>query len=281
MVSNLLDFIAAQLSIYGPDFIKKILIALVFFLVAYLLSKRLVTKVKNKIKYQAIGETQDYINKTSQLIGSITFMLCMVFVVLIVFQIIGVDVALLIGWLSLGIWFAMETTISNMIAWMMMLTNKKVHIGDFVKILWKFKLLWTIENITIRYTVISTLDRRKMIIPNALMMSTPIKTLKIEKLVRGDIEFNIPRHCDIPRVRTKIQEVINGYQDILYKENTNTIVAGFDERWIKLKTYFFVDPRVSWSWFGIKSDMRIQLQSEFKKYWILLPYIHVSLYEYN
>lgn len=277
MASNLLDFIALQMSLYGPDFIKKFLIAFAFFIVAYILSKRLVKKIKNKIEYQAIGETQDYVNKASQLIGSIVFILCIVFIVLIVFQIIGVDTALLIWWLSMGIWFAMETTISNMIAWMMMLTNKKVHIGDFVQILWKFKLLGTIENITIIHTVIYTLDRRRMIIPNSLMMATPIKTLKTEKLIRGNLGFTVSRHCDIPRIKKKIQEIVNNYEDILYKENITTIVIGFDEVGIKLKTYFFVDAWVSWSWFGIKSDMRIQIQSEFKKYWILLPNIHLSL----
>lgn len=277
MFSNLIDFISAELAIYGPDLIKKFLIAFAFFIVVYILSKRLVKRIKDKIKYQAVWETQDYINKTSQLIGSITFVLCMVFAVLIFLQIIGVDVALLIWGISLWIWFAMETTISNMIAWMMMLTNKEVRIWDFVQILWKFNMLGTIDNITIRYTVISTLDKRRMVIPNSLMIATPVKTLKTEKLVRWDISFTIPRYCDLSWIRKKVKEIVDVYQDVLYKENTNTVVIGFDEKGIKLKTYFFVDPKVSGTWFGIKSDIRVNLQSELKKHWILLPYLHVSL----
>jgi len=42
----------------------------------------------------------------------------------------------------------------------------------------------TIEEITIRHTVVRTIDKRRLLIPNMLMASTPVKTLKTEDLVR-------------------------------------------------------------------------------------------------
>ncbi|HCB51916.1 TPA: hypothetical protein DEP21_05130 [Patescibacteria group bacterium] len=41
-----------------------------------------------------------------------------------------------------------------------------------------------IEEITIRYTVIRTLDLRQVIIPNMTLISTPIKTFSSEDLVK-------------------------------------------------------------------------------------------------
>ncbi|MBU0626136.1 mechanosensitive ion channel family protein [Patescibacteria group bacterium] len=41
-----------------------------------------------------------------------------------------------------------------------------------------------IEEITIRYTVIRTLDLRQVVIPNTTLISTPIKTFSAEELVR-------------------------------------------------------------------------------------------------
>ncbi|HCB51917.1 TPA: hypothetical protein DEP21_05135 [Patescibacteria group bacterium] len=46
------------------------------------------------------------------------------------------------------------------------------------------KLLGTIEEINIRYTVIRTFDKRRTIVPNSIIAKTPIRTLKTEPILR-------------------------------------------------------------------------------------------------
>ena len=97
----------------------------------------------------------------------------------------------------MSIGFAMETTIGNMIAGIMLMTNEKVKLGDFVQFMGSLNIMGTIEEINVRYTVIRTFDKRRTIIPNSIIASTPIKTLKTETLIRGKVKLRLPRTIDI------------------------------------------------------------------------------------
>jgi small-conductance mechanosensitive channel len=66
----------------------------------------------------------------------------------------------------------------------MIITNKKINLGDFVQFMGSLKMMGTIEEINVRYTVIRTFDKKRTIIPNSVLAKTPIKTHKVEPLIR-------------------------------------------------------------------------------------------------
>jgi small-conductance mechanosensitive channel len=124
----------------------------------------------------------------------------------------------------------METTIGNMIAGIMIITNKKINLGDFVQFMGNLKMMGTIEEINVRYTVIRTFDKKRTIIPNSILTKTPIKTHKIEPLIRGEILFTVPRYVHIPQIKQIFIETINAHEKVFYKEYTNVRIENFDER---------------------------------------------------
>jgi small-conductance mechanosensitive channel len=180
-------------------------------------------------------------------------------------------------WISLGIWFAMETTIWNMVSWIMILTNKKVRLWDYVQMTWSLNISWTIDEINIRYTVVKTLDKRRVIVPNMILAATPIKTLKAEPLIRWEIDFILPRHVEINQIKTLLTDTINLEEKVLHKEYTTVFIKSFDSRWINFKWFFFFNPKW-WKWnFVIWSELRTKIQTIFKKYWISIPYEHITI----
>ncbi|HCY21714.1 TPA: hypothetical protein DIC40_07920 [Patescibacteria group bacterium] len=68
-----------------------------------------------------------------------------------------------------------------------MLTNKKIKLGDFVEFLGKLNLKGIIEEVNVRYTVIRSFDKRRTIIPNSIVAKTPIRTLKSEPILKGEL----------------------------------------------------------------------------------------------
>jgi small-conductance mechanosensitive channel len=129
----------------------------------------------------------------------------------------------------------METTIGNMMAGIMLMTNEKVKLGDLVQFMGSLNIMGTIEEINVRYTVIRTFDKRRTIIPNSIIAATPIKTLKTETLIRGDIKVRLPRHIDIDQVKSLLIQVLNSIDGVLHKEYTNIVVSGFDSGGIAMQ----------------------------------------------
>lgn len=275
MIESILNNSIIYLKNNWVNLVLDTFLAIWIFIIGYILIQRVVNKIKKRIEENSLEE-DIYIKKNSTLVGKLVFVLLMIFLILAVFQVIGFDTAIIMWWISLSLWFTMETTIRNMIAGIIILTNKKVKLGDFVELLGKLKILWTIDEINIRYTVIKTYERKRIIIPNSILANTPIKTYKSEPLVRGEIFFTVPRHVHIPQVKKILIESINTNTKILYKEYTNVRIENFNAKWIKIKGVFFTDPKEKTS-FVMARELRPVIAENLKKYGINIPYPHITL----
>lgn len=274
--SMIKEFIIVYISEHGLDIIKKVVIATFVFILFYILISLLVKKVESKIIDSDIQTHNTYTNKLANLVWKIIYTIWLIFNLLILCEILWINVSLLMAWISLWLWFAMETMIWNIISWVFILTNKKFKIWDFVEILWNINTRGTIEEINLKHTIIRCIDKRKLLIPNSVMASTTMKTLKTEKLIRWDLEILLPRHVNVEQVKSLINEATNNYENTEHKEYTNTFIENFDNNWYKFHTIFFFDPKkctamVAWS------AIRIELSKIFKKYWISNPYKHLNI----
>lgn len=250
-------------------------IAIGVFLVIYFISTLIVQKVRKKIEDDSL-QNDVYTAKVAKLSGNIVRVFLLIFNILAIFQIIGFNTALIMWGLSLSIWFAMETTIGNMIAWIMFITNKKIKIGDFVEFLGSLNMKWTIEEINIKYSIIRSFDKRRMIIPNSIIAKTPIKTFKTEPLMRGEFTIKVPRHVDVEQVKKLLNDTINANKYVMEKTYTNTIVTGFDSFGIGIKSFFFSSPQKK-SPAIVARDLKPVILEVFKKYGIKIPYNHMTI----
>ena len=274
---TVISYIINYLRDNGPSLLRKFFLGVLVFVAFYIISKKIVGRVKHRIEANSL-QSDIYAKKISQLVGSMIFILLMIFTVLAVFQVIWFEVALIMWWISLGLWFAMETIISNMIAWVFLMTNQKIKLWDFVKFMWSMKMMWTIEEINIRYTVISTFDKRRVIVPNSIVAKTPIQTYKSEPLVRGEIAFRLPRHSHVQQVRDIMTTIINAHKAVTHKDYTNILITWFDKFGTSIKSYFFVDQTIKGaSAFIVWRDLKGLIFDEFKKYGISVPYEHITL----
>ncbi len=275
MQENILTNIIIYIRENWVSMLLKALLAIWVFVAGYILIQRIVEKIKKRIEANTL-QADIYAKRTSNLVGKFIFIMLIIFLILAVFQVIGFDTAIIMGGISLSLWFAMETTIGNMIAGIMIITNKKIKLGDYVQLLWSLKMVWSVENLNIRYTVIRTYEKKRVIIPNSILAKTPIKTYKSEPLIRGEILFTVPRHVHIPQIKKIMIETINSHKNVLYKEYTNTRIENFDTRWLQIKTVFFINPKVK-SPVVIARELKPIIGNTLKKYGITIPYPHITL----
>lgn len=274
--ATITNYIIIRIKANGLDLLTSTALAAGVFGVCLVIIKMIVAKVKKRIQENSLQEDM-YSKRIANLAGSMLFILLMIFNILAVFEIIGFDTALIMWGVSISIWFAMEATIGNMIAGIMLMTNEKVKLGDFVQFMGSLNMMGTIEEINVRYTVIRTFDKRRTIIPNSIIASTPIKTLKTEILIRGDIRLRLPRHIDIDQIKALLIQILNNIDGVLYKEYTNIVVAWFDDGGISMQWFFFLNPKTKRNKIVIQREFMVKVFEEFKKYGIKIPYDHITL----
>lgn len=130
-----------------------------------------------------------------------------------------------------------------MIAGVMLLTTQQVNLGDVIEIQSDQDYFGTIEEITIRNTMIRTLDMRQVIIPNMTMISKPLKTFSAEDIVRLDGEVQVDYETDLQQAQQVIIQAIKTIERITIKDQTRTAVTSFDDSGITIKYYYYFDPK--------------------------------------
>lgn len=254
----------------------KIIIAIFVFIIIYIIFSIIINKITKRIETNNIQNDEKYSRRLANLIWRILFIAWLILNILIICEILWVDTSLLMAWISLWIWFAMETFISNVVSWFFIILNKKFRVWDSIEILWDINTKWVVEEINLKHTIIRTIDKRRLLIPNNKMGNTPIKTYKTENIIRWDLSVSVPRYVNIDQVKNIINETVNSNENVLNKWYTSTYIQEFDEKWYKFNTIFFVDPHkitpfIAWT------KIRLNIIETFKKYWIKVPYDHIII----
>lgn len=260
----------------GADLLRRLLLGTGIFLAIYFVGKIISKRIEKKVLENNINQ-DTYAIKISKHVWSIVMIAFIIFDILSVFQIVWFDVAILMWWMSLWLGFAMENMISNMISWIIILTNKKINIWDYVEFFWKLNLKWTVEEINIRYSIIRTFDKRRIVVPNNMIAKSAMKTFKIEPLIRWEINLSLPRNIDFEQVKWLVVWAINNIDWVLHKEFTTLFINWFDSHWINTKAFFFSCPQ-KWKWpFKIKKALWVSLLDIFRKYGINIPHDHMTI----
>lgn len=232
-------------------YIMKIAGAIIVIIFLLMISK-IIAKIISKRIVQNMNTGNKNTDKVGKLVHDIVFYILVIFSFFVGFEIVGFNVGLIIGWVSFWVWLAFKEILGNMIAGMMILYTKEFKLGDIVEINADQVYFGRIEEITIRYTIIRTLDLRQVILPNMTLISTPIKTFSSEDLVKLTAIFWVHYSSDIPKVLAVVTQTINSFDFVKEKENTKAFISSFADSYIEIKSFFCFDPKC-----GIIGDVAI------------------------
>lgn len=226
-------------------------------------------------KYDSIDESV-YSKRVANLIGTVVKYILMLFNVLIAFQVMWLDLAILMWWIAFWIWFAMETTFANIISAILLVTNPKIKTWVTLKLLWSLNCVWKIEKISARHSIIRLLTWQKFIIPNTVLSQTPIQTIAQEPEIRHQVQIAIDLSSDINKAKQVLRNAINIYEDVMHKDRTYVNVEQITDTWIQLIIYFYTFPKTQKKWMlEFMSDMRLIVHKTLKEADISIPYPHM------
>jgi len=242
-----------------------------------LMISKIVANIVSKRIVQNSTKGNKHMDKIWKLIHDIVFYIMVIFSFFIWFEIVWFNVGLIIGWISFWVWLAFKEILGNMIAGMMMLYTKEFKLGDIVEVYADQTYFGRIEEITIRYTIIRTLDLRQVVLPNMTLITVPIKTFSSEDLIKLKTTFEVHYNTDIPKAIEIILETINSFSFVKEKENSKVFFSQFLESNIEIKAFFYFDPKC-----GIIPDIAIweinwKVNEAFKQNNIEISYDMVTL----
>ena len=129
-----------------------------------------------------------------------------------------------------------------MVAGIMILYTKEFKLGDIVEINADQVYFGRIEEITIRYTIIRTIDLRQVVLPNTTLISVPIKTFSSEPLIKLMIPVWAHYDSDVVKVLEVIKTAVNSFDFIKEKENTKVFLADYLDSSIEFRAFVGFDP---------------------------------------
>jgi len=258
-------------------FILKIGTWILVLIILILISKIISSMIKRNIIRHMQEANPAWAKKIWKLMWSITFYILILFAVFISFEIMWVNIWLLISWVSLWLWLAFKEILGNMFAGMMILYTKEFKMWDIIEVQADDVYFGRIEEITIRYTVIRTLDLRQVVIPNMTMISKPIKTFSSENIVKLNTIIGIHYESDVAKAIEVIKEAINSFDFVQEKESTTVFVTNFGASSIDLKCIFCFDPKCGIIWDFAVWYINERIWEAFNKNGIQIPYTHTTL----
>jgi len=116
---------------------------------------------------------------------------------------IGIErIALLLSALSVGIGFGLQAITQNFVSGLILLAERPVKIGDWVRI---GDQEGDVKRISVRATEIQIADRSTLIVPNSELITKSIvnKTMA-DPLGRIQLQFSVPLGTDVGQVRTML-----------------------------------------------------------------------------
>lgn len=258
-------------------FIIKIVWWILLIVFLLLVSKLIATLIKRSFVKHTKSVSDEWAIKIWNLISSVSFYLLVIFSFFIGFEVMWFEISILIWWISLWLWLAFKDVLWNMFAGIMILYTKEFKIWDIIEVELTEHYFGRIEEITIRYTTIRTLDLRQVIIPNITLITTPIKTFSSEELVRLNTVVQVHYDSDMNKVIETLKNTINSIDFVENKENTKIFVTNFWENGIDVKCLFFFDPNQGIIWEVAVWVVNEKIDQAFKENGIKIPYKQTTL----
>lgn len=173
---------------------------------------------------------------------------------------IGVErIALLLSALSVGIGFGLQAITQNFVSGLILLAERPVKIGDWVRI---GDQEGDVKKISVRATEIQIADRSTLIVPNSELITKSIvnKTLA-DPLGRIMLQFSVPLGTDVEQVRHMVMEIYAAQEAVLEEPHPSLYIDTVADGRVNFKGYAFVaSPRVVYStkselWFALLSQL--------------------------
>lgn len=232
VIQNIVDF--------GMTSGKNILIAIIVFIIGRKLIKwilKLVDKNSSKSKLDPM-----VVKFTHSILK---FALYIVLVISLI-EILGIPTTsfvALLGTAGLTVGLALQGSLSNFAGGVLILVFKPFHVGDYIVACGSEGV---VTGIDVFYTKLTTVDNKRVVIPNGSLANSNIVNVTAEKVRRLDIQVGISYGSDIDLAKKTLRDVINNTETVIKDRDINVFVTNLDSSSVVIETRVWLDGADYW-----------------------------------
>lgn len=192
--------------------------------------------------------------------------------VLLALSFVGIDLTVLSvfgGALGVGLGLGLQKIASNYVSGFIILLDRSLSIGNMITV---DKFYGAVSQINARYTVIKALDGTETIVPNEMLVSSPvINHSYTNSTVLVKVTLSVAYDADVDRVLQILIEAANEQPRVLNDPAPSSFVTGFGADGIDLQVGFWIrDPEAGS--LAIRSDIARRVLKRFKDEGIEIPF---------
>jgi small-conductance mechanosensitive channel len=184
---------------------------------------------------------------------------------------LGIDlqkIAFIAGALSVGIGFGLQAIVSNFVSGLILLTERSIRVGDWVAVKGEEGY---VRRIRVRSTEIETFDRASVIIPNADLISNPVKNwTHLNTIGRITVKVGVAYGSDPERVRELLLQCADEHTQVLKFPAPSGLLMNFGDSSLdfELRCHIGDVNRIA----AVRSDLNFAVLRKFREAGIEIPY---------
>jgi small conductance mechanosensitive channel len=206
----------------------KLLVALVIFITGRQVAKIVLRTLD---RFMERGRMDVSLRK---FLGDVVYAVMLVAIIIAALDAVGVKTTALIavlGAAGLAIGLALQGSLSNFAAGVMLIVLRPYKVGDLVNV---GKYLGRIDAIRVFQTIMITADHREVTIPNGQIIAQPIENLTALGRRRVDLVVTVAQAADLDRVRHLLEGVVTADSRIQQAPPTQIDIAEITDASVKL-----------------------------------------------
>lgn len=238
---------------------------------AILIAGMIVAGSLRKAVVKAVRENERIDNTLGSFFASLAYWALMIVVLIAVLSRFGVETTSLVATLgaaTLAIGLALQGTLSNLAAGVMIVLFRPYGLGDWVEVAGQ---AGTVKDINLFTTILSTGDNKKVIVPNGDGWGSVIVNYSANATRRVDLGFSIDYGDDIDKALGVIQSVLEADERVLKDPAVFTAVRAHGSSSIDIVCRAWCATGDYW---GVFFDAMKNVKLAFDKEGISIPYPH-------
>ena len=249
----------------GPGLAVQFVIFLAILIIGFWIAKKLSATVKKlAMKSPNVDET------LANFLGSIVNYVIKVMVIIAAITKLGVETTSLVailGAATLAIGLALQGTLGNVAAGVMLMLFRPYKLGDYVEVAGQEGV---VDDVNIFTTNLATVDNVKVIIANGEAWGSTIKNFTSLGLRRVDVDYGIHYDDDIDKAIKIINNVAAKHPNVLSEPQAPWAkVVTLNDSSVDIQSRVWCKPEHYWD---VMFDLKKSIKEAFDKDGITIPY---------